>query len=735
MQASDAGLNSTPSQSQATSTGTIGGLILARGTGFPIHGATVQLFDGTNIRYAVSDNAGRYEFRRVPAGPILVVARALDRTPLSSRAWLTSGTDLRLDLRLVLRPFPIEGVVAMVSGQRLSIPGLTPEEARATSWTERTAMESSPGAAELGLVEVTAPADPTDPAAVLYVRGAANDLKLVLLDGAPVYAPFHLGGLLDAFPGGLLESSALHTGGTPARYDGGLSYVLELNVREGSRERPSGRTELDMLGSTVRAETSLGDHARVIGSGRILHGLGYPYITDGVDLAYGYGDALVRLDADIVGGHLSGTGFWNRESILLEEDVAQSGLFGRAHWGNTAGSASWRMAVGEGGLSLTAAYGLFVTQLPLPNSKTALTTTRVPSSQARLERTRTEAIYESGGDELRWAAGAGFDTQRSSVTQLWPISSGPLHEARSRVSAAWGEVIWRAHESVELRGGLRGSYFARAGYGRAAPRLAATWKVAPSASVKLSAGRFFQTLRGPESILSGNLNTATDVPVVDDPGSDDGTSQLAVAAATHLVVGLENRLESGVEIGLEGYFKSFTGVPGARSVSSSGADLWVHASEGPLTGWVGYSLAWVWSELGDGERSFVGRHLLTGGISADARGWEVGAQVSYGAGIPFVSVNEAAPSPGVKHFSFDELSAPPLSGAPSDSYLRIDAELARRWDTGGDQGITLAPYLKLLNSLDRRDALFYSTGFDERARPESLAGIPIVAVLGLGIWF
>ena len=62
-------------------------------------------------------------------------------------------------------------------------------------------------------------------------RGAAADLKLVLLDGAPVYAPFHLNGLLDAFTDGVLEDASLYIGGTPARYDGGLSYVLDLDVR------------------------------------------------------------------------------------------------------------------------------------------------------------------------------------------------------------------------------------------------------------------------------------------------------------------------------------------------------------------------------------------------------------------------------------------------------------------------------------------------------------------------
>jgi hypothetical protein len=76
------------------------------------------------------------------------------------------------------------------------------------------------------------------PEDVLYVRGGAADLKLVLLNGAPVYAPFHIGGLINALDADVLRSANLYVGGAPARYDGGLSYVMEMETRSGRNVRP-----------------------------------------------------------------------------------------------------------------------------------------------------------------------------------------------------------------------------------------------------------------------------------------------------------------------------------------------------------------------------------------------------------------------------------------------------------------------------------------------------------------
>src|SRR5690625_6013593 len=106
--------------------------------------------------------------------------------------------------------------------------------------------------------------EPSDPTDLLYIRGAATDLKLVLLDGAPVYAPFQMGGLLSTFGASQIERAELFLGGALSRYDGGLSYVLDIETRPGEKTgwRRTGRA--DLLSAETTVEGPLGDRAGLI---------------------------------------------------------------------------------------------------------------------------------------------------------------------------------------------------------------------------------------------------------------------------------------------------------------------------------------------------------------------------------------------------------------------------------------------------------------------------------------
>ncbi len=51
---------------------------------------------------------------------------------------------------------------------------------------------------------------------------------------------------------------------------------------------------------------------------------------------------------------------------------------------------------------------------------------------------------------------------------------------------------------------------------------------------------------------------------------------------------------------------------------------------------------------------------------------------------------------------------PVFSGRPDDGFLRLDVELFTRFDARiGGQDFEIRPYLRVINALDQRDALFY----------------------------
>ena len=150
------------------------------------------------------------------------------------------------------------------------------------------------------------------------MRGSTTDLKLVLLDGAPVYTPFHLGGLLPSFDATTMGGAVLHVGGAPARYDGGLSYILDLRTRRPRRDRLHGGGALDLMSGQASIEGPLGERAGLLLAGRALHDAA-ALVWGSAGSPYGYADALLRFDAEPAAGHRLGvTAFANHESVFLD---------------------------------------------------------------------------------------------------------------------------------------------------------------------------------------------------------------------------------------------------------------------------------------------------------------------------------------------------------------------------------------------------------------------------------
>jgi hypothetical protein len=302
------------------------------------------------------------------------------------------------------------------------------------------------------------------------------------------------------------------------------------------------------------------------------------------------------------------------------------------------------------------------------------------------------------------------------------------------VGGTYVDVAWQAAPRLRLRGGVRADLFSLEPGPRFAPRASATVVLTDHASLTLAAGRYRQYVRPTGESLT-LIGTAR-------PDSTK-TKPLNVASASHFVLSLDQDLGSGIQLDIEGFYKHFEGLPspdGDRS-ESAGVDLWVRRNTGRVTGWLGYSLAWVWSADADpsNHRSFAGRHLISAGVGGSI--WNqsrVDVRFAYGAGLPYTAIPEPetppvfAVSPGTTgpDITLDE---PTLPIAPNEPYFRIDVQVARTFvaDVRGF-AFELTPYIKVLNALDRRDALFYH--FDRNAQsPDArpLAPLPILPILGL----
>lgn len=88
----------------------------------------------------------------------------------------------------------------------------------------------------------------------LYVRGGGPDQNLVLLDGVPVYNVSHLFGFFSVFNADAVKSVEIIKGGFPARYGGRLSSVLDIQMKEGNKEKLHAEGGIGMVASRITLE-------------------------------------------------------------------------------------------------------------------------------------------------------------------------------------------------------------------------------------------------------------------------------------------------------------------------------------------------------------------------------------------------------------------------------------------------------------------------------------------------
>ncbi len=88
----------------------------------------------------------------------------------------------------------------------------------------------------------------------IYVRGGGPDQNLIILDDAVVYNASHLFGFFSVFNGDALKSVELTKGGFPARFGGRLSSVIEMNMKEGNKEKLHGEGGIGLISSRLTLE-------------------------------------------------------------------------------------------------------------------------------------------------------------------------------------------------------------------------------------------------------------------------------------------------------------------------------------------------------------------------------------------------------------------------------------------------------------------------------------------------
>lgn len=95
----------------------------------------------------------------------------------------------------------------------------------------------------------------------LYVRGSDPQHNQFLLDGTPVYNTGHLFGLFSIFNSATVKDVKLYKGHIPPRYGSRLASIVEVNTREGNRNKFTSQYKVGLLSSSGLWEGPINENA------------------------------------------------------------------------------------------------------------------------------------------------------------------------------------------------------------------------------------------------------------------------------------------------------------------------------------------------------------------------------------------------------------------------------------------------------------------------------------------
>ncbi|KAA9332001.1 TonB-dependent receptor [Adhaeribacter soli] len=179
----------------------------------------------------------------------------------------------------------------------------------------------------------------------LHVRGGGPDQNLIILDDATVYNSNHLFGLFSLFNGDALKSIDVTKGGFPARYGGRLSSVLEMNLKEGNKEKIHGEGGIGLIATRLLLEGPIKkEKSSFLISARrtYLDALLYGFMPEDMKVGYYFFDSNIKFNYDFGRkDKVYVSGYFGRDKFyidLLDAEMEQSS---RLQWGNATGTVRW----------------------------------------------------------------------------------------------------------------------------------------------------------------------------------------------------------------------------------------------------------------------------------------------------------------------------------------------------------------------------------------------------------
>lgn len=469
----------------------------------------------------------------------------------------------------------------------------------------------------------------------IYVRGGGPDQNLIILDDAIVYNANHLFGFFSVFNGDALKSVELTKGGFPARFGGRLSSVIEMNMKEGNKEKLHGEGGIGLIASRIMIEGPIKKNkSSFIVSARrtYLDILAKPLLAqsqkdqvDQTDAGYYFYDLNAKLNYDFgQRNKLYLSGYFGRDKFHADTKGTTINSASGLNWGNKTATLRWNHLFTNklfGNASLI--FSDYQFNITSQQNATDLTTNQISTYNLQYNSGIRDFSFKYDFDFFptpKHSVKAGIQTifhrftpsavvLENSDTQKFETSIDNIDVIESGIYA---EDVWQPSEKLKMNIGIRVSNYYTSGknYLRPEPRLSLAYKIGPNLALKASYALMNQYVH----LLSNTgLGLPTDLWV---PTTDLIAPQQSEQIAAGFAQDIGN---NGLTLTIEGYYKTMNNIinykegasfllinstDGANKVRwednvttgkgwSYGAEVLLQKKVGKLSGWIGYTLSWT----------------------------------------------------------------------------------------------------------------------------------------------
>jgi len=636
------------------------------------------------------DNRGYFVIRSLPAGKsYTVIASYVGYKSKQLHAAVKSGEVT--DLEIVLAPSNIQmktiETVEYIGKQEnltdISKTVLTPKELEMIPKSVETDVLRS--LASLPGVQST-----SDVSAKFNVRGGESNQNLILLDGMPVYYPFHAIGLFSVMDPDIINSVEFFRGGFPAKYGRAISSVLNITTKDGDKNKYDAKFGASFLSAKGMVEGPIPDGSFYISGRKSLSNDILKKFVNNNDLPIDFYDLAFKLNyANPVffsGSKFTFQGLTSQDNLKYTDPHQPDYSWSNSDWGFHV------FTVGEVPLFLD--FGITLSQYKneiIPK----LSGIKPKSNEVSDFTLATDFTYIlDNKDEIN----LGLDI-KSVTTQLFLQSN--LDFRTDVGSDGIGSNAYLNYKFLSLSNftldlGTRLNIKDIDAKGVfAEPRVNISYLFTPEFTVKAAVGIFQQevtTIEDEREVLS------LFDPVIIVP------SYLTKTRAVHYVFGIASKLSDYISINVESYYKKINSAPTLNENKTSfdepdlllstgesyGGELQTKFNSDLIDVSLAYTLSWAFKEV-NGEKyspRYDSRHNLNIlSIIKLPYDWQFSANWVYHSGFPFTQqagyYDKLSLTDFLNDYKIYELLFPiTLFGAKNSAtlpdYHRLDLSLSKK---------------------------------------------------------